>query len=78
MPFDGDVIHVGAAGGTPYFIRHLASYTTLDRKTGRILTRRAIPDPGGHQWGIVGSLAAAGDTVVYATLSGSLYGVPRR
>ena len=38
----------------------------------------AIPDPGGHQWGIVGSLARSDDTVVYATLSGSLYGIPRR
>jgi outer membrane protein assembly factor BamB len=75
---DGDRIHVGAAGGTPYMFRHLASYTTLDRASGRILTRRPLPDGGGHQWGVPGTLALAGDTVVFATISGSLYGYPRR
>lgn len=74
----GDRIHVGAAGGTPYFVRHLASYTVLDRATGRILTRRPIADTGGHQWGIAGSPALAGDTMVVATIAGSLFGYPVR
>ena len=74
----GDRIHVGAAGGTPYFVRHLASYTVLDRATGRILTRRPIADTGGHQWGIAGSPVLAGETVVVATIAGSLFGCPLR
>ena len=74
----GDRIHVGAAGGTPYFVRHLASYSVLDRATGRILTRRPIADTGGHQWGIAGSPALAGETVVVATIAGSLFGYPLR
>lgn len=71
----GNRLHVGAAGGTPYFIRHQASYSTLDLATGRLLTRRPLPDGGGHQWGIAGSIVRAGDTLVYATVEGSLYGV---
>lgn len=73
---DGDRIHVGAAGGTPYFIAHQASYSTLDRRTGKLLTRRALADAGGHQWGIVGTLALSGDRLVYATVEGSLFGLP--
>jgi outer membrane protein assembly factor BamB len=72
----GDRIHVGAAGGTPYFIPHRASYSVLERATGRVLSRRELPDTGGNQWGIVGSLARAGDLVVFATLGGSLFAYP--
>lgn len=72
----GNRLYVGAAGGTPYFVRHLASFNTLDRKTGRILTRWPMADTGAHQWGIAGSPALAGDTVVVASMSGSLYGFP--
>jgi outer membrane protein assembly factor BamB len=75
---DGDRIHVGAAGGTPYFVRHLASYTTLDRGSGKILSRRPLPDTGGHQWGIAGSLQRAGDTLIFATIEGSLFAYPIR
>jgi len=73
---DGDRIHVGAAGGVPYSIDHFASYSTLDRNTGKLLTRRPLADSGGHQWGIAGSLARDGDTLVFATIEGSLYGYP--
>lgn len=69
-------IYVGAAGGTPYFIRHAASFSVLDRRTGRLLARRPLADTGGHQWGIAGSPALAGDTVVVATIAGSLLGFP--
>lgn len=69
-------IYVGAAGGTPYFIRHEGSFSVLDRRSGRLLTRRIFPDTGGHQWGIAGSPALAGDTVVVATIAGSLLGFP--
>jgi outer membrane protein assembly factor BamB len=67
-------VYVGAAGGTPYFVRHQASFTVLDRASGKIIARHPLPDPGGHQWGIAGSPALAGETVVVATIAGSLLG----
>jgi len=69
-------IYAGAAGGTPYFVRHVASFNVLDRRSGKLVARRPLADAGGHQWGIAGSPALAGDTVVVATISGSLLGFP--
>lgn len=75
----GERIYAGAAGGTPYFLRHVAGFAVLDRASGRMLERWPIPDsPDAHQWGIAGSPALAGDTVVVATIGGSLYGFPAR
>jgi outer membrane protein assembly factor BamB len=72
-----DRIYVGAAGGTPYFIPHHASFNVLDRATGKLRQRWPLAEsPGGHQWGIAGSLALAGDTVVATTIDGSIYGFP--
>lgn len=71
-----DRIYVGAAGGTPYFIKHVASFTTLDRSTGAIISRWPLPDAGGHEWGIAGSPVHSGDTVVVATIEGALLGFP--
>jgi outer membrane protein assembly factor BamB len=73
-----DRIFAGAAGGTPYSLRHVASFSTLDRKTGKLLTRWPIADSGSHQWGIAGSPAASGDAVIVATIAGSLYAFPMR
>jgi outer membrane protein assembly factor BamB len=73
---DGDRLRVGVAGGTPYFIRHVAGYVTLDRATGRVLTRHPFADTGGHQWGIAGSPAMGDGVVVVATIAGSLFGFP--
>lgn len=73
---DGDRLHVGVAGGTPYFVRHVASDTTLDRVSGRLLSRWPLPDTGGHQWGVAGSPARGEGVVVVATIAGSLYGFP--
>lgn len=72
----GDRIYAGMAGGTPYFIKHLASLSTLDRKTGKLLTRWPLADTGGHQWGIAGSPVRDGDRVIVATIEGSLYAFP--
>jgi outer membrane protein assembly factor BamB len=70
-----DRIYAGAAGGTPYFIAHAASFNVLDRATGRLLQRWPLPEsPGAHQWGIAGSLALAGDTVVATTIDGAILG----
>ena len=71
-----DRIYAGAAGGTPYFIKHDAGFVTLDRKTGKMLTRWPFADTGGHQWGIAGSPARSGDSVIVATIAGSLYAFP--
>jgi len=68
-----DRIYAGAAGGTPYELHHVASFSTLDRKTGKLIARWPIADTGGHQWGIAGSPALAGDSIVFATIAGSLY-----
>lgn len=73
----GDRIYAGAAGGTPYFIPHQASFNVLDRSSGRILQRHPLTDTGGHQWGIAGSPALAGDLVLVATIEGSLIAFPR-
>ena len=72
----GDRIYAAAAGGTPYFVRHLASLSTLDRKTGRCSRAGHLPDAGGHQWGIAGSPVRDGDRVIVATIEGSLYAFP--
>jgi outer membrane protein assembly factor BamB len=71
-----DRIYAGAAGGTPYMFRHVAGFTTLDRKTGKLLTRWPLADSGGNQWGIAGSPAAAGKSIIVATIAGSLYAFP--
>lgn len=69
-------IYVGAAAGTPYFIKHVASFTVLDRTTGAIISRWPLPDTGGHQWGIAGSPVRSGDTVIVSTIEGALFGFP--
>jgi outer membrane protein assembly factor BamB len=74
----GDRIYAGAAGGTPYFIPHVASFCVLDRATGKLIERWPLAEaPGAHQWGIAGSLAVAGDTIVATTIDGSISGFPR-
>jgi outer membrane protein assembly factor BamB len=75
----GPYIYEGAAGGTPYMFPHVASFCVLDRATGKLVERWPLPDsPGAHQWGIAGSLALAGDTIVATTIDGSIYGFPLR
>jgi outer membrane protein assembly factor BamB len=69
-------IYAGAAGGTPYALHHVASFSTLDRRSGKLIARWPIADTGGHQWGIAGSPALAGDSIVFATIAGSLYAFP--
>ncbi|HXU31010.1 MAG TPA: PQQ-binding-like beta-propeller repeat protein [Thermoanaerobaculia bacterium] len=73
----GDKIFVGAAGGEPYFIHHVASFSMLDRATGKLLRRFPLPEvPGAHQWGIAGSPALAGDLVVVSTIQGGVMAFP--
>lgn len=72
----GDRLYVGAAGGTPYFVRHLASFNVLDRKSGKLLRRLPLADTGGHQWGIAGSPAWGEGCVVVVTVAGSMLCFP--
>lgn len=74
---DGGLIYAGAAGGTPYFIRHLAGLSVIDRRDGRLLARWPLPDTGGHQWGIAGSPVDGGDVVVVSTIEGALLAFPK-
>jgi hypothetical protein len=66
-----------AAGGTPYFIRHEAGFLTLDRATGKVLSRWPLPDSGGHQWGVSGSPRRVGKFVVVSTLAGGVLAFER-
>lgn len=71
----GDRIYAGAAGGSPYFFHHVAGLWALDRASGRPLWRWPFDEvPGAHQWGVGGSPALAGDTLVITTIEGSVYG----
>lgn len=73
----GDRIFAGAAGGEPYFVRHVASFSMLDRTSGKLLRRYPLPEvPGAHQWGIAGSPALAGDLVIVSTIQGGLMAFP--
>lgn len=71
-----DRVYAGAAGGTPYFIRHDAGFVSFDRRSGKLLTRWPLADGGGHQWGIAGSPVRSGDLAIVATIEGSLYAFP--
>lgn len=66
-------IYVCAAGGNA----HLASFNVLDRATGRLLQRRPHGEATrGFPWGFGGSPVLSGDTIVAATIEGTLYGFP--
>jgi len=72
-----DRIYVGAAGGSPYFLAHVASFNVLDRASGRLIRRFPLPEvTGAHQWGIAGSPALAGDLVIVSTIEGALLAFP--
>ena len=69
-------IYIGAAGGSPYFIRHRGSLTALDRATGKIAWRWAYPADNAHQWGFPAGPALDGKTLVIAAIDGTLYAFP--
>ena len=62
----------GAIGEAPYAIRHVGGFVTLDRATGKALSRYPLPDAGNFQWGVAGSPVAAGGGIVVATIGGAL------
>ena len=72
----GDRIYAGALGEKPYMIRHVGGFVTLDRATGKALSRWPLPETGNFQWGIAGSPVQSGGGVVVATVGGSLMSFP--
>jgi outer membrane protein assembly factor BamB len=69
-------VYIGAAGGSPYMIRHAGSLTALDRESGKILWRWAYPADNAHQWGFPAGPVLDGSTLVIAAIDGTLYGFP--
>ncbi len=70
----GDRLVVGTAAASPYFLQHEAGLAVLDRHSGALLARQVFPEGHGHQWGIAGSVARSGDTLVAADIEGRLMG----
>lgn len=76
----GDTVYYGTAGAPQYFITQKASLGALDRQTGALKWRKAIPAPDkGYVFGIAGSLAYADGKILAANLDGTLsaYEVPQ-
>ena len=73
----GDTIYVATGGVSPYDIRHVASLTALERKTGKIRWRSPVPrPPRSLHWGYASGAALDGDTLVIGGLDGTLQGLP--
>ena len=70
----GDRVVVGTAAASPYFVRHEAGLAVLERRSGALLTQQVLPEGHGYQWGIAGSVAHSGDTLVAADIEGRLMG----
>jgi outer membrane protein assembly factor BamB len=72
-----DRIFQSVASGTPYQMRHVASFTALDRATGAIIWRWPMPEwPGAYMNGFTGGAALAGDVVLAGAVDGTLYAFP--
>lgn len=70
----GDMLIVGMAAGSPYFLDHGAGIGVINRGDGRLLARYALPPGHGFQWGIAGSIAGNDSTLVAADVEGVLMG----
>jgi len=71
------LVFAGAAGGTPYLIRHVGGLAALDRETGRIAWRWPIAEPPGElTYGFAASPAIDGKTLVIGGIDGTLYAFP--
>lgn len=70
----GRHLFVATAAGAPYFQPLQAELAMLDRADGRVVARIALPAGEGFIWGVAGDLARSGDTLVAATIGGTLMG----
>ncbi len=67
-------VYLGVGGTNPYMTRHSGSVTALDKKTGILAWRIAVPEPVGQfQNGFVAAPILEGKTLVIGGLDGSLY-----
>jgi outer membrane protein assembly factor BamB len=70
-------IYAAAVGSSPYNIRVLGSISALDRQSGKMLWRWAMPEwPGSLLNGFVSAPAVEGTTLVAGGLDGTLYAFP--
>jgi outer membrane protein assembly factor BamB len=70
-------VYVATIGSKPYPMRHEAAIVALERATGRLLWRWALPQPAGvYFWGFPGSITRAGELMVIGGMDGTLYAFP--
>jgi len=70
-------LYLGVSSATPYQMRHKASLTALDRRTGKIAWRWPMPEwPGSYLNGFIASPEIEDRMLVIGGLDGSLYGFP--
>jgi outer membrane protein assembly factor BamB len=75
----GDLLLVSTVGATPYQMRHLGGLVAIERATGKIAWRWAMPElPGVWGYGFFAPPAADGTRIVVGGLDGTLYGFPLR
>jgi outer membrane protein assembly factor BamB len=68
-------LFIGVSSATPYQMRHKASLTALDRRTGEIVWRWPMPEwPGSYLNGFIASPEIEGRMLVIGGVDGSLYG----
>jgi outer membrane protein assembly factor BamB len=74
-----DILFVSTVGAHPYQIRQLGALTAIDRSSGTILWRWAMPEaPGAWGYGFYAPPAVDDAHVVVGGLDGTLYGFPLR
>jgi outer membrane protein assembly factor BamB len=72
-------VYVASAGVMPYEIRHVAAFTALDRRTGKIRWRWPVAQPAGAMlWGFAAGATLDDETLVVGGLDGTLYAFPAR
>ncbi|MBK6426773.1 MAG: PQQ-binding-like beta-propeller repeat protein [Blastocatellia bacterium] len=70
----GNRIYCSVLAPSPYEIRHYGSLVALDRETGRVVWRWAMPVwPGSFLNGFAAAPVVDGDSVVVGGLDGTLY-----
>lgn len=70
-------IYAALCAEEPYMIRHQGGLAALDRTTGKLVWRVAMPNPAGtYSWGFTGSPARAGNLLLVGGLNGTLYAFP--
>jgi outer membrane protein assembly factor BamB len=68
-------LYVGVAGGSPYDMRHVPSFTAINRRTGKIAWRYPVPESG-FIYGFAVGPAIDGKVAVMGAVDGTLYAFP--